>query len=99
MKKSPVKQSVILHAAGLAAEPPPVQPAQPPRPIVGLAYPRHGIGTAVPRIVRVTEADTRYIRGYQLRHEYDEAPGEPKTFERRKIVGPVELLHLEPVVE
>lgn len=71
----------------------------PPQPVAIFRYPRHGMGEPIPRIVRLTEADSRYVRGFQLRHEFDVAPGEPKTFDRKKIDGPVVLLHLAPSVE
>lgn len=100
MKKSPSKKHSSQLATVIVASPPTVQPPRPqPLPIVGFQYPQHGIGDPVPRILRLTEADARYIRGFQLRHEFDETPGEPKTFERRKVIGPVVLLHLAPAVE
>lgn len=101
MAKSLVKKSVVATAAKIVAEAVQPQPAQPrPNlPLVGVLYPRHGAGTLTKRIVRVTECDSNYLRGFEVTSEDDTTSKEYKVFLRRKISGPIEFLALNPVTE
>jgi hypothetical protein len=39
----------------------------------------------VERFVRVTEADDKHIKGFQIQHELDEEPGRFRNFDRTKV--------------
>ena len=62
-------------------------------PVVRLYYPLHGTGDMTKRIVKVTEMDEKYIKGFELESEFDEEPGKPRTYIREKANGNVLLLH------
>ena len=72
-----------------------------PLPVVTFEYPRHGEGTFTTRFVRVVEMDGTHLRGYEINDEFDEEPGQYKTFTLKKMrrAGGVQLLHLAPVTE
>ena len=54
-------------------------------PIVEFDYPYSETGEMKTRYVRVTTADQRYIKGYELVTPISKAEGEPKTFARTRM--------------
>ena len=71
-----------------------------PLPVVTFEYPRKGKGTLVTRFVRVSEMDGTHVRGLEIRDEFDDEPGVPKTYLIEKIRGgDVRLLHMAPDTE
>lgn len=78
-----------------------------PLPVVIFEYPRHGEGTFTTRFVRVTEMDSTHLRGLEIRDEFDDEPGVPKTYLVEKIRNQsgkfgnlkVFFLHMAPETE
>lgn len=75
-----------------------------PLPVVSFLYPRRGTGNVIERFVRVTEMNDTHLRGFQIRNQFDEEPGVPKTFLIERIVVDgvhhrVQLLHFAKEVE
>lgn len=67
-----------------------------PLPVVQFYYPSRGRGRAIERFVRVLEMTDTHLKGFQVRNEHDDQPGDhPKTYLIEKIEGRnVQLLHL-----
>lgn len=100
MAKSLVKKPSVKRAVGILRTAAAVQPRQPsPFPLVRLQYPRHGVGVPTNRVVHVIEATDAVLRGFELENENDPNPGQYKTFDRRKVVGDVVFIRLDPVIE
>lgn len=70
-----------------------------PLPVVRFYYPSRGRGRMIGRFVRVTEMTETHLKGFEVRDEYDDQPGAPKTYLTEKIEGRsgVQLLHLAPL--
>lgn len=66
-----------------------------PLPVVRLWYPLHGKGEMTPRYVRMVQMDRSYVRGFELKGEFDTSIGQFKTFSV-DLMGPggVLVLHM-----
>lgn len=64
-------------------------------PVFSLWYPQHGEGIPIKRVIRVLEADDQYIKGFQIRNEFDDEAGRFRKFDRSKISG-LNFLRLPP---
>jgi hypothetical protein len=94
MAKSLVNRKVLRKAKVLVAEGKRLEvPVQSPLPVISVLYPRHGQGALTHRFMRVTKADDKVIRGYEIESEFDEEPGQYKTFTRR-LAQEIVFLHL-----
>jgi len=70
-----------------------------PLPVVRFYYPARGRGRMIGRFVRVTEMTETHLKGFEVRDEYDDQPGAPKTYLTEKIEGRsgVQLVHMAPL--
>ena len=62
-------------------------------PVISVLYPLHGQGALTKRFIRVSNADDKVIRGYEIESEFDEEPGQYKTF-KRSLCSKIVFLHL-----
>jgi hypothetical protein len=68
-------------------------------PVVRLYYPYAGKGKLIQRIIRVTEMDDVYIRGFEIADENDTSVGKYKVFLYGKVTRSVQLIRFEPNAE